>query len=68
MPTFAPHPESARLLAELDARVRSAWSEYRDGLDGLSGREYDDHERAAWDQLQATLRDVDGERGRLADR
>ncbi len=65
MTTFAPHPERARLLAELDAQVRSAWREYRDGLAGLSGREYDSLELSAWEQLQATLRAVGDERERL---
>ena len=65
MTTFAPHPERARLLAELNGQVRLAWREYRESLDGLSGREYDDLELAAWEQLQATLRGVDGERALL---
>ncbi len=47
-------PDTTRLLAELDARVRAAWSTYRDELSTLEGRAYDDAEAAAWDQLQAT--------------
>ena len=65
MTTFAPHEERRRLLAELDAQVRSAWGEYRDSLHGLSGREYDEREPSSWEELQAVLRAVDGERQRL---
>ena len=65
MTTFA-KPETERRLAELHARTRVAWTSYRDELDGLEGRVYDDAEPAAWDQLQATLRDVAIERAELA--
>lgn len=65
MTTFAT-PDTARLLAELDARVRVAWTAYRDELSTLEGRAYDDAEAAAWDQLQATLREVEVERTELA--
>ena len=65
MTTFAT-PATARLLAELDARIRVAWTAYRDELSTLEGRAYDDAEAAAWDQLQATLRTVELERAELA--
>jgi hypothetical protein len=65
MTTFAT-PDTERLLAELDARTRVAWSTYRDELSSLDGRAYDDAEAAAWDQLQATLRGVESERAELA--
>ncbi len=64
MTTFAT-PDTARLLAELDARIRVAWSAYRDELSSLEGRAYDDAEAAAWDQLQATLRELELERAEL---
>lgn len=64
MTTFAT-PDTAR-LAELDARTRVAWTSYRDELSGLEGRAYDDAEAAAWDQLQATLRELAIERAELA--
>lgn len=64
MTTFAT-PDTARLLAELDARIRVAWSAYRDELSSLEGRAYDDAEAAAWDQLQATLRELEIERAEL---
>lgn len=65
MTTFAT-PGAARVLAELDARVRVAWAAYRDELSTLEGRAYDDAEAPAWDQLQATLREVEIERSELA--
>ncbi len=64
MTTFAT-PDTARLLAELDARIRVAWTVYRDELASLEGRVYDDAEAAAWDQLQATLRELEIERAEL---
>lgn len=65
MTTFAT-PDSKRRLAELDARTRLAWTSYRDELSSLEGRAYDDAEAPAWDQLQATLREVEIERAELA--
>ena len=64
MTTFAT-PESKRKNAELDARTRAAWAAYRDELRSLEGRAYDDAELAAWEQLQATLRDVESKRAEL---
>ena len=64
MTTFAT-PDTQRRLAELDARKRSAWTTYRDDLSGLDGQEYDDAEPAAWDQLQATLGELEMERAEL---
>jgi len=61
MTTFAT-PDTARLLAELDARTRVAWTAYRDALSTLEGSEYDAAEAAEWDQLQATLREVESAR------
>lgn len=64
MTTFAT-PDTARLLAELDARLRAAWTAYGDELSTLEGKAYDAAEPAAWDQLQATLREVESERAEL---
>ena len=66
MTALAPNIDSARRLAELDAQVRLAWHEYRDNLDGLRAADYEQREPAEWDQLQATLREVEAERARLA--
>jgi hypothetical protein len=65
MTTFAAQPEAERRLAELDALTRTAWSTYRDELRELVGPSYDDVEAAAWDQLQATLRELASERAAL---
>jgi hypothetical protein len=64
MTTFAT-PDTARLLAELDARTRVAWTTYRDALTTLDGTAYDAAEAGEWDQLQATLRDVESDRAEL---
>jgi hypothetical protein len=66
MTTFAAQPAADRRLAELDALVRGAWTAYRDDLRELEGTAYEDAEAAAWDQLQATLRELGAERATLA--
>lgn len=58
-------PDTTRLLAELDARTRVAWTEYRDALRDLAGRAYDDAEAAAWEELQAQLREIEHTRAEL---
>lgn len=65
MTTFAT-PDTQRRLAELDARTRVAWTAYRDDLSGLEGDVYEDAETAAWDQLQATLGEIDMQRAELS--
>jgi hypothetical protein len=65
MTTFAT-PETALRLAELDALTRAAWTSYRDELSSLEGAAYVDAEAPAWDQLQATLRELEAERAELA--
>lgn len=67
MTTFATQ-DTARLLAELDARTRVAWTSYRDALSTLEGAEYDAAEPAEWDQLQATLREIETARADLQPR
>lgn len=67
MTTFAT-PDTARLLAELDGRTRVAWTSYRDALSTLEGAEYAAAEPAEWDQLQATLREVETARADLQPR
>lgn len=66
MTTFAAQEDTERRRTELDARTRTAWAEYRAATQELGGQEYDDVERASWDQLQATLRELEGERAALA--
>jgi hypothetical protein len=65
MTTFAT-PSTTRLIAELDARTRVAWTAYRDALHDLEGAAYDAAEATEWDQLQATLRELDAARAELA--
>ena len=65
--TFAAQPGTARRLAELEALTRGAWTAYRDDGRDLEGRAYEDAEAAAWDQLQATLRELDAERAALGE-
>ena len=64
MTTFAT-PDTTQLLAELDARTRVAWTSYRDALSTLEDAAYDAAEAAEWDQLQATLREVETARADL---
>ena len=59
-------PDQDRRLAELDALERAAWRDYREELRDLEPRAYDEHEPAAWEQLQATLRSLQSERAALA--
>jgi hypothetical protein len=67
MTTYAT-PDTVRLLAELDARTRAAWTSYRDALSTLEGAQYDAAEAAEWDTLQATLREVEAARADLQSR
>jgi hypothetical protein len=39
---------------------RRAWLDYAQRLRGLEGEEYDRAEEEAWEELQATLRDLEG--------
>ena len=55
-------PEQARRLAELDARERLAWREYRDALRDLEPKAYDQQEPEVWEHLEATLRVLRAER------
>ena len=55
-------PERLEELAELE---REAWSEYRESLRDLEGRDYEEAEAASWDDLQRVLADVSAERAEL---
>jgi hypothetical protein len=59
MTTYAPHDPT------LDERTRKAWGDYRDQLADLSGKAYDQAESAAWEHLQETLREIEGDRAAL---
>ena len=65
MPTAAPRPQEPLTVEELDGRIASAWSEYREGLRDLTAQEYDDAERRLWDELQGKLAELDQHRAQL---
>ena len=52
-------PDRLDELAELE---REAWTEYRESLRDLDGRDYEDAEAASWDELQKILSEVEAER------
>jgi hypothetical protein len=56
-------PDRLEELAELE---REAWSDYREGLRDLAGRDYDDAEAASWQELQKILEEVEAERASTA--
>jgi len=59
MTTFAAAQDAQR---ELKARTAAAWTTYSDDLRGLDGTAYADAEAAAWDGLQASLRELEDRR------
>ena len=52
-------PDRLDELAELE---REAWTEYRESLRDLDGRDYEEAEAASWDELQKILTEVEAER------
>ena len=63
MTTIAPDTEKLR---ELDDETRRAWNEYYDGVQDLTGEEYEQVELDAWDALQDELRRIDRRRSLLS--
>jgi hypothetical protein len=55
-------PDRLEELAELE---REAWTDYRESLRDLEGRDYEVTEAASWDDLQRTLAEVAAERGEI---
>jgi hypothetical protein len=55
-------PNRLEELAELE---REAWSDYRESLRDLEGRDYEIAESASWEDLQRTLGEVAAERAEL---
>lgn len=55
-------PDKLFELAELE---REAWSEYRESLRDLEGRDYEEAEASSWDTLQDSLAEVEAERTAL---
>jgi hypothetical protein len=56
-------PDRLEELAELE---REAWSDYRESLRDLEGRDYDEAEPASWQELQKILEEVEAERSSTA--
>ena len=53
MTSTAHRPES-----ELSGAERDAWESYRERLEDLRGKEYEEAEEVSWDELQRTLRAI----------
>jgi hypothetical protein len=56
MATSAPTTDLERVQAE---QTRVAWEQYRQSLRGLEGAEYEEAERASWDELRRELRRIE---------
>ena len=52
-------PDRLEELAEVE---REAWTDYRESLRDLEGRDYEVAEAASWEELQRTLAEVAAER------
>jgi hypothetical protein len=48
---------------DLDRKRTEAWVAYSESLRDLDGRDYEDAERASWDELQTALALIEGDRG-----
>jgi hypothetical protein len=55
-------PDRIEELAEIE---REAWSDYRESLRDLEGRDYENAETSSWDDLQRTLAEIAAERDEL---
>jgi hypothetical protein len=56
MATSAPTKDLERVQAE---RTRAAWELYRESLRDLRGADYEQAERARWDELRRELRAIE---------
>jgi hypothetical protein len=54
--------QTARRLADIEARQRQAWDTYSDSLRGREGADYEEAEDESWDRLQRRLRELEDER------
>jgi hypothetical protein len=50
-------------LAELE---REAWTDYRENLRDLEGRDYEEAEATSWEELQRMLAEIEAERAAAA--
>ncbi len=65
MTTFAPQQDVEQRLQAIEEHTKTAWLEYSELLEGLSGREYEKTEPEAWEELQNTLTALATERNEL---
>jgi len=65
MTTFAADQDTSRQLEELDARLRTAWDDYRTTTSQLAGSDYEETELVSWERLQRAISELAGERERL---
>jgi chromosome segregation ATPase len=65
MTTAAPRREVPATLEEVVERTQEAWTDYREQLRGLEGRDYDEAEHRAWERLQRELRRLEERRAEL---
>jgi hypothetical protein len=63
---MAPVVPEGELLQELDDETRLAWSAYIERVREFTGEEYERVEPESWDELQAELRRLEGERESLS--
>jgi len=57
VPTSATDEELDRI--ELERRTREAWAAYTAATLGLAGREYEEQEASAWEELQRRLTELE---------
>ena len=67
MTTFTSEQDRGRRLRELNERTRRAWGAYRESVQDLSGRDYEDAEGRSWDRLQRKLKELEDQRAELAE-
>jgi chromosome segregation ATPase len=65
MTTAAPRRDVPATLEEVVERTHEAWTDYREQLRGLEGRDYDEAEHRAWERLQRQLRRLEERRAEL---
>lgn len=65
MTTAAPRRDVPATLEEVVERTQEAWTDYREQLRDLSGRDYDEAEHRAWERLQRELRGLEARRTEL---
>lgn len=65
MTTAAPRRDVPATLEEIVERTQEAWTDYREQLRGLQGRDYDEAEHEAWEHLQLELRGLEERRAQL---